>query len=100
VLLHARESHVELLGKLRDRSVCTSELLQNAASGGVRERGERGIQAGSCILNHMGQYIPYGLAACKRKPSAAGESSLLATTRPAPQRLGYRTSTGSGTCAS
>src|SRR5215207_659356 len=38
MLLHARAGHVELLGKLRDRSVCTSELLQNAASGGVRER--------------------------------------------------------------
>src|ERR1700754_4912786 len=42
MLLHARESHMELLGKLRDRSVSTSQLLQNAASGGVRERGERG----------------------------------------------------------
>src|SRR6202795_4828234 len=47
VLLHAREGHVEPLGKVRDRSVCTSELLQNAASGGVRERGERGIEAGT-----------------------------------------------------
>src|SRR6476659_1339132 len=46
VLLHARQGHVELLGKIRDRSVCTSELLQDAASGGVRERGKRGIQAG------------------------------------------------------
>src|SRR5207244_5835835 len=53
VLLHAREGHVELVGKVRDRSVCTSELLQNAASGGVRERGERGIEAG--ILNHVVQ---------------------------------------------
>src|SRR6185436_14464953 len=33
MLLHAREGHVELLGKVRDRSVCTSELFQNAASG-------------------------------------------------------------------
>src|SRR5262249_8074053 len=65
VLLHAREGHVELLGKVRDRSVCTSELLQNAASGGVRERGERGIEAGSRIPNHMVQYLPHGLAACK-----------------------------------
>ena len=39
--------HVELLGKVRDRSVCTAELLQNAASGGVRERGERGSRSGS-----------------------------------------------------
>src|SRR5262245_21401004 len=46
MLLHARESHVELLGEVRDRRVCTSELLQNAASGGVRERGERAIEAG------------------------------------------------------
>src|SRR5262245_28161569 len=70
VLLHAREGHVELLGKVRDRSVCTSELLQNAASGGVRERGERGIEAGSRILNHMVQYLPHGLAACKGRLSA------------------------------
>src|SRR5689334_13369356 len=56
VLPHAREGHVELLGKVRDRSVCTPEVLQNAASGGVRERGERGIEAGPDILNHMVQY--------------------------------------------
>src|ERR671913_2217878 len=30
VLLHAREGHVELLGKVRNRSVGSSELLQNA----------------------------------------------------------------------
>src|SRR6187402_3244978 len=46
VLLHAREGHVELLGKVRDRRVCASELLQNTASGGVRERGERGVETG------------------------------------------------------
>src|SRR6266581_6073330 len=45
VLLHAREGHVEFLGKVRDRSVCTPELLQNAAPRCVRERGERGIEA-------------------------------------------------------
>src|SRR3954469_25032360 len=55
VLLHAREGHVELLGKLRDRGVCTSELLQDAASGGVRERGERSIEGSSPILNHVVQ---------------------------------------------
>src|SRR4029453_14821738 len=70
VLLHAREGHVELHGKIRDRSVCTPELLQNAASGDVRERGERGIEAGSRILNHMVQCLPRGLAACKGRPSA------------------------------
>ena len=35
VLLHARESHVELDGEVGDRRVCTRELLENAASGGV-----------------------------------------------------------------
>src|SRR5207344_2063421 len=60
VLLHAREGHVELLGKLRDRSVGSSQLLQNAASGGIRERGERGIEVGSQILNHMVQYSTHG----------------------------------------
>src|SRR5499425_229210 len=53
VLLHAREGHVELLGEVGNRGLCTSELLQNAASGGVRERGERSIEAGFRILNHM-----------------------------------------------
>src|SRR5262245_60274926 len=57
VLLHAGEGHVEPLGKVRDRSVGTAELLQNAASGGVRERGERGVEAGPRILNHQVQYI-------------------------------------------
>src|SRR3954471_22124604 len=56
MLFHACEGHVELLGKLRDRSVVTSELLQNAAPGGVRERGERGIETGCHILNHVVQY--------------------------------------------
>src|SRR5271155_5693998 len=65
MLLHAREGHVELLGKVRDRSVCTAELLQNAASGGVRECGERGIEAGPDTLNQVVQYVTHGLAACK-----------------------------------
>src|SRR5262245_42397560 len=60
VLLHAREGHVELHGKARDRSVCTPQLLQNAASSGVRERGERGIEASFRILNHAVQYITHG----------------------------------------
>ena len=70
MLLHAREGHVELFGKVGDRSVCSPELLQNAASGGVRERGERGIEAGPGILNHMVQYITHGLAAYKGRLSA------------------------------
>src|SRR5882724_1051909 len=70
VLLHARQGHVELLGKVRDRSVCTSKLLQNAASGGVRERGERSIEASPRILNHAVQYLTQGLAECKGRPSA------------------------------
>src|SRR5688572_27357006 len=74
VLLHAREGHVELLGKVRDRSVCTPELLQNAASRGVRERGERGIETGFQILNHVVQYITHGLAARKGTPSARAEA--------------------------
>src|SRR5882724_11346445 len=67
VLLHARQGHVELRSKVRDRSVCTSELLQNAASGGVRERGERGIEAGPRKLNHVVQYVTRELAECKGK---------------------------------
>src|SRR6202020_1637996 len=71
MLLHAREGHVELLGKVCDRSVCTPELLQNAASGGVRERGERGIESGPGILHHVVQYVTHGLAAYKGRPSVA-----------------------------
>ncbi|HEX3232783.1 MAG TPA: hypothetical protein VHR41_01210, partial [Gemmatimonadales bacterium] len=56
VLLHARERHVELPGKVRDRSIGSSELLQNATPRGVRERGERSIESGRHILNHMVQY--------------------------------------------
>src|SRR5687768_1679818 len=33
-VLHAREGHMERFGKIRDRSVGTSELFQNAASSG------------------------------------------------------------------
>ena len=40
VLLHAREGHAERLSELGDRSVCTSQLLQHAAPGGVRNRSE------------------------------------------------------------
>src|SRR6266498_2794603 len=63
VLLHAREGHVELLGKIRDRRVCASELLENAAAGGVRDRGERGVETGLRILNHLVQYSNNALIA-------------------------------------
>src|SRR4029450_13405313 len=56
MFLHARKGHAEPLGKGCDRSVRTPELLQNAASGGVRERAERGIAVGLAILYHMVQY--------------------------------------------
>jgi hypothetical protein len=59
---------VELLGKLRDRSVGASELLQNAASSGVGERGERGIEMGPSILNHVVQFVMQRLASCKGRP--------------------------------
>src|SRR6187455_885498 len=65
MLLHAREGHVEFRGKVRDRNIRTPELLQNAAPGGVRKRGERGIEAGCHILNHLVQYVAHGSAACK-----------------------------------
>ena len=76
---------MEPLGKVRDRSVCTPELLQNAASSGVRERGERGIEAGPGILNHVVQYLTHGLAACKGRPSAR-RSPLLLPPPPLPPR--------------
>src|SRR5215469_9166633 len=68
VLLHARERHMELSGEVRDRSVGAAELLQHAAPGRVRQRGERSVKACFVILNHMVQYIADRLAACKRKP--------------------------------
>jgi hypothetical protein len=55
MFLHAREGHVEPLGKRRDRSVRTPELLQNTAPGGVRECSERDIEVGLDPLNHMVQ---------------------------------------------
>src|SRR5436853_1072959 len=64
MFLHARKSHVELLGKGCDRSVRTPELLQNAASSGVGERAERGIEADLAILNHSVQYTTRRLTDC------------------------------------
>src|SRR4029450_11253427 len=90
VLLHAREGHVELVGKLRDRRVCTRELLQNTASGDVRERGKRGIEAGPRILNHVVQYITSGLAACKaRRPPASASPTTSAWSSRGPSSSGW-----------
>jgi hypothetical protein len=69
MFLHARKGHVEPLGKGCDRSVRTPELLQNAASGGVRERAERGIEVGLAILSHMVQYTTW-VTACNGRLSA------------------------------
>src|SRR5215467_2536300 len=65
VLLHAREGHVELLGQIRDRRFRATQLLEDAATGDVCKRGERGIEVGICILNHMVQYLTQASAACK-----------------------------------
>jgi hypothetical protein len=50
---------MELLGKGSDRSVRTPELLQNPASGGVRQRAERDIEVRPTILNHMVHYTKW-----------------------------------------
>src|SRR5262249_57957887 len=60
VLLHAREGHVELLGQVRDRRFPATQLLEDAATGDVRQRGERGIEVSIRILNHMVQYLTTG----------------------------------------
>src|SRR5215470_10138767 len=65
VLLHAREGHVELLGQVRDRRFRATQLLEDAATGDVCQRGERGIEAGIRILNHLVQYLTYASPACK-----------------------------------
>src|SRR4030095_8646658 len=69
MFLHARKGHEEPLGKGCDRSVRTPELLQNAASGGVRERAERGIEVGLAILSHTVQYTTW-VTACNGRLSA------------------------------
>lgn len=56
---------MELLCKLRDRSIRFPELLQNAASRGVRERGKGGIEASWRKLNHMFQCLTHGSASRK-----------------------------------
>ena len=67
---HARKGHVEPLGKGCNPSVRTPELLQNAASGGVRERAEGGVETNG-ILNHTVQYMPATSAAQVGRPVGA-----------------------------
>src|SRR5215831_2564213 len=102
VLHHAREGHVELLGEVRDRGVGTSELLQDAASGGIRERGERGIEAGSRILNHTVQYVPRGSTNARGGHThgidgAGGSSTTSTLSFPRPAGRASSTIVGSGT---
>src|SRR5262245_62106144 len=61
VLFHAREGHVELLCQVRDRGFRVTQLLEDAATGDVRQRSERGIEVGVRILNHLVQYLTTGL---------------------------------------
>lgn len=64
---------MELVGKVRDRSICTPELLQHTASGGVGERRERDIESAAGILNHTVQYTPHSAAnanGCAPSPEA------------------------------
>jgi len=83
---------MEPLGEGCDRSVRTPELLQNAASGGVRERAERGIEVGAAILNHTVQYNNIGdgmqwdagsalVAEAEHSPEAVGAVLAVARTR-------------------
>ena len=84
---------MEPLGKVRDRSVGSSELLQNATPRGVRERGERSIKSGRHILNHMVQYNTsvrgmQGVAAkndasddlSRARASVTGQTTIAAST--------------------
>jgi hypothetical protein len=48
-------------------------LFQDAASGGIRERGERGIEDGFAILNHVVQYIT-GIGKMQAKPESTTET--------------------------
>src|SRR5215813_4962300 len=60
VVLHAREGHVELLGQVRDRRFRATQLLEDAPTGDVRQHGERGIEVGIRIQNHLVQYLTTG----------------------------------------
>jgi len=82
---------VEPLGKGCDRSVRTPELLQNAASGGVRERAERGIPLRTyfgaakpgpgVLLFHQGNRTRTSWDDVARQLAAAGINTLAVDSR-------------------
>ena len=81
---------MELLGQIRDRRVCASELLENAASGGVREGGERGVEAGLRILNHV---VQYSQAAVNTQGEAKRQLRCRPPSRVADGRLDFQRAT-------
>ena len=65
---------MELLCKLRNRSIRAPELLQNATSSGVRERGKGGVEASCRKLNHMVQCLAH--RSVSRKKTEIGYQAL------------------------
>ncbi len=65
---------MELLGEGGDRSVGTPELLENATPRGIRECGERMVETGLLILNHMVQY---------KSPRASMQEEICVSLHPA-----------------
>jgi len=63
---------MELSGEVRDRSVGAAELLQHAAPGRVRQRGERSVEAGFVKLNHMVQFIAGSTCGVQEETKALG----------------------------
>ena len=57
VFLHAREGHVKLPREVRDGSVRSAKLVQNAAARWIRERAEGGVQPVDHILSQVVQYV-------------------------------------------
>src|SRR6185436_18593938 len=53
------------------------ELFQNAAPGDVRQRGERGIEAGLRILNHLVQYYHMDWRHASRRELDGSAQSLF-----------------------
>src|SRR6185436_13578880 len=77
MFLHAGQRHVELSGEVRDGRVSMRELFQNAAPGDVRQRGERGIEAGLRILNHLVQYYHMDWRHASRRELDGSAQSLF-----------------------